>query len=89
VRKQDIRPIARQGIDAISPPAGIRATPLQAGNANVDVHLPRQAGDVPPETRPPQADRLGLSGVPRMTHSALSAGHFGTELHTLVNLEKG
>jgi hypothetical protein len=36
-----------------------------------------------------QADRLGLSGVRRMTHSALSAGHFGIELHTVVNLERG
>jgi hypothetical protein len=40
VRKQDIALIARQGIEAISAPAGILAAPLQVGKANVDVHLP-------------------------------------------------
>src|ERR1035441_9295510 len=40
VRKQDIALIARQGIETISVPAGILAAPLQAGKANVDVHLP-------------------------------------------------
>ena len=40
VRKQDITLIARQGIETISAPAGILAAPLQAGKANVDVHLP-------------------------------------------------
>jgi hypothetical protein len=40
VRKQDITLIARQGIEMISAPVGILAAPLQAGKANVDVHLP-------------------------------------------------
>ncbi|MGD0668582.1 MAG: glycoside hydrolase N-terminal domain-containing protein [Bryobacteraceae bacterium] len=40
VRKQDITLIARQGIETISAPAGVLAVPLQAGKANVDVHLP-------------------------------------------------
>ena len=40
VRKQDVTLIARQGIETISAPAGILAAPLQAGKANVDVHLP-------------------------------------------------
>jgi alpha-L-fucosidase 2 len=40
VRKQDITLVARQGIEMISAPAGILAAPLQAGKANVDVHLP-------------------------------------------------
>jgi hypothetical protein len=40
VRKQDITLVARQGIESIAAPAGILAAPLQAGKANVDVHLP-------------------------------------------------
>src|SRR5450756_1643696 len=40
VRKQDVTLIARQGIESIAAPAGILAAPLQAGKANVEVHLP-------------------------------------------------
>jgi hypothetical protein len=40
VRKQDVTLIARHGIEAITAPAGVLATPLQAGRANIDVHLP-------------------------------------------------
>ena len=40
VRKQVVTLIARHGIASISAPAGILAAPLQAGKANVDVHLP-------------------------------------------------
>jgi len=39
-REQDITLVARQGIERISAPGGILAAPLQAGKANVDVHLP-------------------------------------------------
>ena len=40
VRKQDITLIARHGIEAITAPAGVLAAPLQAGMADIDVHLP-------------------------------------------------
>jgi hypothetical protein len=40
VRKQDITLIARYGIEAIDAPAGVLAAALQAGKANIDVHLP-------------------------------------------------
>ena len=40
VRKQDVTLIARYGIEAITAPAGVLAAPLQAGKANIDVHLP-------------------------------------------------
>ena len=39
-RKQDVTLIARHGIASIAAPAGILAAPLQAGKADVDVHLP-------------------------------------------------
>ena len=40
-RKQDVTLIARYGIEKITAPAGVLAAPLQAGQANVDVHLPK------------------------------------------------
>jgi alpha-L-fucosidase 2 len=40
LRKQDVTLIARYGIEAIAAPAGVLAAPLQAGKANIDVHLP-------------------------------------------------
>jgi hypothetical protein len=40
VKKQDVNLIARHGIASISAPSGILAAPLQAGKADVDVHLP-------------------------------------------------
>ncbi len=40
VRKQEVTLIARYGIETIAAPAGILAAPLQAGKANIDVHLP-------------------------------------------------
>jgi len=40
VRSQDVTLIARHGIDAITAPAGVLASPLQAGKADIDVHLP-------------------------------------------------
>ena len=40
VRKQDITLIARYGIEEISAPAGILATPLKQGTATCDLHLP-------------------------------------------------
>jgi hypothetical protein len=40
VRKQDVTLIARYGIQAITAQAGVLAAPLQAGKANIDVHLP-------------------------------------------------
>ncbi|MGC9969025.1 MAG: glycoside hydrolase N-terminal domain-containing protein [Bryobacteraceae bacterium] len=39
-RKQDVTLMARYGIEAITAPAGVLAAPLQAGRANIDVHLP-------------------------------------------------
>ena len=39
-KKQDLTLIARYGIEAISAPVGSLAKPLQAGMANIDVHLP-------------------------------------------------
>ena len=42
VKKQDVTLIARYGIQAITAPAGVLATPLQAGKANIDVHLPEK-----------------------------------------------
>jgi hypothetical protein len=40
VKKQDVTLIARHGIEAINAPAGVLAAALQAGKANIDVHLP-------------------------------------------------
>ena len=40
VRKQDITLVARYGIEAIDAPSGVLAAALQAGKANIDVHLP-------------------------------------------------
>ena len=40
-RKQDVTLIGRYGIESITAPAGVLAAPLQAGNANIDVHLPK------------------------------------------------
>ena len=40
LRKQDVTLMARYGIEAISAPAGVLAAPLQAGRADVEVHLP-------------------------------------------------
>jgi hypothetical protein len=42
VKKQDVTLIARYGIEAIAAPAGVLAAPLQAGKANIDVHLPEK-----------------------------------------------
>jgi hypothetical protein len=42
VKKQDVTLIARYGIEAITAPAGVLAAPLQAGKANIDVHLPEK-----------------------------------------------
>ena len=39
-RKQDVTVIARYGIEEITAPAGVLAAPLQAGQANINVHLP-------------------------------------------------
>jgi alpha-L-fucosidase 2 len=39
VRKQDITLVARYGIEAIDAPSGVLAAALQAGKANIDVHL--------------------------------------------------
>jgi len=39
-RKQDVTLMARRGIEEITAPAGVLAAPLQAGKANIDVHLP-------------------------------------------------
>ena len=39
-RKQDVTLVARHGIETISAPAGGLAAPLQAGRADVEVHLP-------------------------------------------------
>ena len=39
-RKQDVTLIARHGIEKITATAGVLAAPLQAGKANIDVHLP-------------------------------------------------
>jgi len=36
----DVTLVARYGIEAITAPAGPLVTPLQAGKANIDVHLP-------------------------------------------------
>lgn len=41
-RKQDVRLIARYGIEEISAPAGVLAARLQTGKANVDLHLPKR-----------------------------------------------
>jgi alpha-L-fucosidase 2 len=38
--KQDVTLIARYGIENITGPPGVLAAPLQAGKANIDVHLP-------------------------------------------------
>src|ERR1022692_2590063 len=40
VKKQDVTLVARYGIEAITAPAGSLVAPLQAGKANIDVHLP-------------------------------------------------
>ncbi len=40
LRKQDVTLIARYGIETITAPAGVLAAPLEAGKANVDIHLP-------------------------------------------------
>jgi hypothetical protein len=42
VKKQDVTLIARYGIETITAPAGVLAAPLQAGKANIDVHLPEK-----------------------------------------------
>ena len=42
-RKQDVTLMARHGIEAITAPAGALAVPLQAGKADIDVHLPENA----------------------------------------------
>jgi alpha-L-fucosidase 2 len=39
-RKQDVTLMARYGIETITAPAGVLAAPLQAGKANIGVHLP-------------------------------------------------
>ncbi len=39
-RKQEVTLIARHGIEKITAAVGVLATPLQAGEANIDVHLP-------------------------------------------------
>src|ERR1039457_3957569 len=39
VKKQDVTLVARYGIEAITAPAGALVAPLQAGKANIDVHL--------------------------------------------------
>jgi len=40
-RKQDVTLIARYGIESITAPTGVLAAPLQPGEANTDVHLPK------------------------------------------------
>ena len=40
-RKQDVTLMARHGIEEIVAPAGVLAARLQAGKANIDVHLPQ------------------------------------------------
>jgi hypothetical protein len=40
-RKQDVTLMARHGIEEITAPAGVLAARLQAGKANIDVHLPQ------------------------------------------------
>jgi hypothetical protein len=42
LRKQGITLLARHGIDAIAAPAGVLAAPLQAGRADIDLHLPEK-----------------------------------------------
>jgi len=39
-RKQEVTLIARHGIEKITAAVGVLAAPLQAGEANIDVHLP-------------------------------------------------
>jgi len=39
-RKQDVTLIARHGIEDISAPEDVLAAPLQAGKADIDLHLP-------------------------------------------------
>jgi alpha-L-fucosidase 2 len=41
-RKQDVTLMARHGIEAITASAGVLAAPLQAGSADIDVHLPEK-----------------------------------------------
>jgi len=40
-REQDVTLMARYGIEEITAPAGVLAAPHQSGDANIDVHLPR------------------------------------------------
>jgi alpha-L-fucosidase 2 len=46
-RKQDVTLIARHGIEGITAPAGVQAAQLQAGRADVDLHLQRVRGSRP------------------------------------------
>jgi hypothetical protein len=39
-RKQEVTLMARHGIEAIAASQNVLAAPLQAGKANIDVHLP-------------------------------------------------
>ena len=41
LRNQDVTLIARHGIQAITAPPGVLAAPLEAGSADVDLHLPK------------------------------------------------
>jgi len=42
LKKQDVTLIARHGIEDISAPAGVLASSLQKGKANIDLHLPEK-----------------------------------------------
>ena len=100
VRKTESHTGCPAGIETISARACVLAgnSPGRPGQRLCTLAR-RQAGHVPPEARPPQADRLGLSGVRRIRHSARcffcrdidkllrQAGHCGVKSLTLVPSE--